>query len=269
MVYIDTIKIKHIDNLSDLEKITLVDFSYSRIDTYKMCPAKYFYSYISKEPRQFAPAAVLGNIIHDVFENTLENDKQLDLDEMKSAYASTIPLWDPSNQITQDLLDAGSVILDEFYDENYDKEFHIYEKELPFDFIIGSYRVRGFIDRVDIHNDVVSIIDYKTGKWEVSAKEVPNNLQLGIYALAMSELFPDKEIYAELYYLRSGRRKGHLFSKDDLKRVKADLIDSMNGIINDTNYLPTSNTRVCSFCDHAKSGACATGAFRNRKNSYR
>lgn len=77
-----TIKIKQYDNLSDFEKLSLVDFSYSRIDTYNQCAAKYFYSYIQKEPRQFNAAATLGNIVHSVLENTLDNNKELNLQEL-------------------------------------------------------------------------------------------------------------------------------------------------------------------------------------------
>jgi hypothetical protein len=54
-----TILIKSLDEVSDFERLALSDFSYSRIDTYKSCPSKYFYTYIQKEPRGFAPAAVL------------------------------------------------------------------------------------------------------------------------------------------------------------------------------------------------------------------
>lgn len=54
-----SIRIKSISELSDLERLSLTDFSYSRIDTYKSCPSKYFYSYIQKEPRQKNDAALL------------------------------------------------------------------------------------------------------------------------------------------------------------------------------------------------------------------
>jgi hypothetical protein len=53
------ISIKSAKNISDFEKLYLTDLSYSRMDTYKMCPSKYFFSYIKKEPRQFNDAAVL------------------------------------------------------------------------------------------------------------------------------------------------------------------------------------------------------------------
>lgn len=136
---------------------------------------------------------------------------------------------------------------------------------MNFNFIIGSYKIIGFIDRVDIVGDRVNIIDYKTGKWEVAQKDVHNNLQLGIYALAMENIFPEKEIYAELYYLRSGKKKGHLFTKSDLSKIKVKLLEVINKIIEDKNFTPTNNVRTCSYCDHAASGACGTGVFRNRK----
>lgn len=53
------IKIKSISEIDHLQKLSLSEFSYSRIDTYKQCPSKYFYTYIKKEPKVFGEAAVL------------------------------------------------------------------------------------------------------------------------------------------------------------------------------------------------------------------
>jgi len=78
-------------------------------------------------------------------------------------------------------------------------------------------------------------------------------------------MYPDKEIYAELYYLRSGHRKGHIFTNDDLENVKLNIITIGNKIINDLNFLQTSNERACRMCDHAVSKTCATGASRLKK----
>jgi len=54
-----SIAVKNIDQIDALQRLSLTDFSYSRIDTYKQCPSKYFYTYIQKEPRAFGEAAVL------------------------------------------------------------------------------------------------------------------------------------------------------------------------------------------------------------------
>ncbi len=105
----------------------------------------------------------------------------------------------------------------------------------------------------------------RLGKWEVTQKDVPTNLQLGIYALAVSLAFPGKDIRAELYYLRSGRRKAHTFTKEDIEQVKINLLEKINQVVEDNSFLPTSNERNCTFCDHAKSKACPTGVARLKR----
>lgn len=90
-------------------------------------------------------------------------------------------------------------------------------------------------------------------------------MQLGIYALALSNIFPDKTIRAELYYLRSGKRKSHTFSQEDIENVKIRLLDSINKIIEDTSFPPIANERICGFCEHAKSKACPTGYARLKR----
>lgn len=65
--------------------------------------------------------------------------------------------------------------------------------------------------------------------------------------------------------LDPGRRKGHLFTKEDIENVKINLLNTIQTVVNNTSFLPTKNERVCTFCDFAKSGACNTGVFRARK----
>lgn len=209
-----------------------------------------------------------GNIVHAVLEKVVDKEKPLDHEEMVKEFDLNQNKLDPENKISQDLISVGKNIINEFYDQNIDSTFDVFDKEHAFNFIIGNYSMIGYIDRIDVVGDRVNIIDYKTGKWEVSQKGIAENLQLGIYALAVHNLMPDKEIYAELHYLRSGRRKGHLFTVEDLENVKIRLLSLIQKIIDDNSFAATSNVRACSYCDYAKTEQCGVGVFRNKKNSW-
>lgn len=159
------IDIKTISDLDPLQILSLNDFSYSRLDTYKMCPSKYFYTYIQKEPRTFNDAAVLGNIVHSVLEECLDNDKPIVLEELHKEYDKQKTSYDPTGIIPENLIEVGSEILAEFYDKHSEEDFRIYDKEFGFSFVIGNYLINGYIDRIDYYDDeTINIIDYKTRK---------------------------------------------------------------------------------------------------------
>lgn len=146
---------------------------------------------------------LFGSIVHLVLEENIDKDKKLDIGQLSKSYQESRPRFDPENKISEELIEIGQQILNEYFDRHSDEEVRTAHKEKGFNFIIGSFNISGFIDRIDEYNDQVRIIDYKTGKWEVAMKSIKDNLQLGIYALAASLIYPDKDIYAELYYLRS------------------------------------------------------------------
>jgi len=185
-----TLKIKSIEELDHFQKFTLSEFSYSRIDTYEMCPSKYFFSYIKKEPRRFNAPAVLGNIVHSVLEDCISKDSDLDIGQMKKLYKDNLLSYDPAGKIPKELVDVGDEIVEEFFDLNKNKKFNVYGKEVGFNFVIGNYSIIGYIDRVDVINNDVYIVDYKTGKREVALKDIPSNLQLRNIRIGSQKSFP-------------------------------------------------------------------------------
>lgn len=255
--------IRAYEDLSSIEKLSLVDMSYSRVNTYSMCPAKYFYSYIVKEPQVFSAPAVLGNIVHDVLEDHV--GAELSYKEMAVTFEQYRNVYDPQGQINPDLLDAAYAMLAEYVDRHDGEEVNVLAKEKEFSIVIGPALVRGFIDRIDqIDDTCIHILDYKTGKFEET--KVKDNLQLGIYVLACSFLYPEVNTFkADLYYLRSGKRKGHTFTRNDLPNLENRITSAIYDIINDTQFNTTTNMRICGFCEHATSGTCRFGVIQKSK----
>ena len=99
-----TIQVTDRNSLDEFNKLALMDLSYSRIDTYKMCPSKYFFSYIKKEPRSFNDAAVLGNIVHAVLEDEASSDKKIEHQNLIESYKIKSKMFDPSSNIKNDLM---------------------------------------------------------------------------------------------------------------------------------------------------------------------
>lgn len=263
----DTLTLRTLDDLDELEKLALIRMSYSRLNTFDMCQAMYFYQYISKEEDEFGEAAVTGNVIHSVLEDHVGTP--LDFDEMLVSFDKHRGSYDPTGKIGPELIDAGREMIGEFVDRHEGETFNIVGKELPFELIIGSGFIRGFIDLVTRDaNGALKISDYKSGKWEVAKKDVPDNLQLGIYALAVSQKFPGEDVYAELYYLRSGHRRGHLFKAEDMVKTYERVLEKINLIISRPNFTPVSEGKgypPCGFCSFAKPDICKIGFVRKEK----
>lgn len=255
------------DELSDLEKLSLLPISYSRLSTFEMCEAKYFYKNIQKLDDETGAPALLGNVVHSTLENMLSSDRPVaigDSGEYNAEFDSQVKVYDPNlDYLDEDYLRNGKAMLGEFIERNDGITFPIESKERYFELVIGRGLFRGYIDRIDITNNRAHITDYKTGKREVALSDIPKDLQLGLYALAVDTLYPGiQEVYAELYYLRSGRQKGHLFSKKDLAEVEKELIALVDKIIETDNFNPTKNFWPCKFCSYSTSGDCAVGAMR-------
>lgn len=250
--------IRSLDDLSDLEKLAIVDMSYSRLDTFDMCNAKYFYTYVTKQPRQFGAAATMGNIIHAVLEKA--DHDTLEIEALNESFVEESIELDPDDKIPQDLYDAGVTMLAEYSSRHQGQPVDIMHREMAFEGVIGSAFFRGYIDRVDRVGDGVHVIDYKSGKHQQTQKWVHQNLQLGLYALFVRHLYPDLwPIRGDLYYLRSGKMIGHTYTEEDLEWVAEAVQAKVTEIIETNSFGYTPNTRICGFCDFRATGVCPGG----------
>lgn len=252
------------DEISPLEKLSLQPLSYSRLNAFDWCEAQYFYNYIMKYPQEFSPKALLGNVIHKALELSIRDGEKINKTELYDNYRAAREEYDPNNEVILDeLFEEGFPMLEDFLARHGESKAKITEAELQFEFVFHGALFRGFIDYVLVTEKEVILRDYKSGSFEVANKNVPSDLQLGIYALYMKYLYPDKTISAGLHYLRSNRIKKHTYSDEDFKNVEERLIKAIDGLRNRRNFLPVPKHLAwkCRMCSYRKDGVCKAGEF--------
>ena len=138
----------------------------------------------------------------------------------------------------------------------------------------GQYLVKGIIDRIDLHDGFLRILDYKTGKEELKTPKDPNlifsdkrfklNLQLLLYAMLTREQLPEhaSRLKAGIFRLREFENSIHWLVNDgvvseqaidDFRSGLAKLIDEiMNPEI---PFRMTEKLENCRYCSYA--GLCS------------
>lgn len=109
------------------------------------------------------------------------------------------------------------------------------------------------------------LVTHNSGKWEATQKSIPTDRQLQIYSLIARHRWPDKKIYAELYYLKSGKHKGHWFTNEELDIAQVELAKEVDELIGRRHFHATKDVWECRMCSYAKDGTCSVGEMRLRK----
>jgi RecB family exonuclease len=125
------------------------------------------------------------------------------------------------------------------------------EKMLKFD--MGPFLLSGRIDRIDEHvaDGALEIIDYKSGRFEVTEEQVRNALAMSIYQLLAKRLYPDRRVFATIVALRSGTSASVELSdaeldvwEDEIRDIGRQIIEKDWDAVRPI-YLPD----VCATCD--------------------
>ncbi|MEK6908781.1 MAG: ATP-dependent DNA helicase [Nanoarchaeota archaeon] len=160
-----------------------VSFSPSSLQIFDECEKRYEMKYIYNMPDptpQSWEAITLGTFIHKVLDKAVKN-KCKSLKEIEDI-AKIIQI----SEYKELNINESMLMIKVFFERNkkmYD-ENSMTEKSLRIK--IEGLTFTGFADRIDIsENGEVTIVDYKTGKYDIKPRY--RNWQLGIYAMASKE----------------------------------------------------------------------------------
>ncbi|MCU1479957.1 MAG: uvrD1 [Subtercola sp.] len=181
-----------LDDLVDLEDPqNYVDVSPSKLETFEKSPLAWFVDKVSGGT--FGVPAGIGTLLHSVME---EVSKRTDPD------LSVVALWNELDERWNELhfespwlgererrrTEKKVLGLSEYLQQFERNDATLLGGEQSFALDIGRARLRGTVDRVELHaNGHVSVVDLKTGNSAPAAAAVRDHAQLGSYQLALAE----------------------------------------------------------------------------------
>jgi DNA helicase II / ATP-dependent DNA helicase PcrA len=169
-------------------------FSYSALEAYEKCPKQYELKEIlgmpSRENKDSKGAKDLGSFVHGVLERAVKEK----VAEKQALYeiAETLhkkPSWMYIN------LESTLPIFEVFWLRNKDKISNNLMVERSFTVPIDGSIFKGKIDRVDLldaSTKEVEIIDYKTGKYDISPEK--RSKQLLLYAKGFEHMYEEYKV---------------------------------------------------------------------------
>lgn len=172
-------------------------FSPSAITTYIECPLNFYYNYVigtkeSDEVEEEIEMSSFGTFVHNALEELYspfigKNITEHDLKKMLQKSDNEVVKAFTAEKFTENELKRGKNLLTLNVAQNYVKTFinneiellkngetNLYiealEKELAAEVLVNnsSFKIKGKADRIDVLNDTLRIIDYKTGVAEAN-----------------------------------------------------------------------------------------------------
>jgi len=230
--------------------------SASSIKTYLQCVLKYYYNYEDKKPRSGkSDPLAFGTAMHEALELLHIRIKETGKAPTPELYAEVIDTFMKSA--------TGGGLQDmDTYQEGRDMLMSRLDKVDPEENVIGTelrFKLRtpkgtpftGSIDKlVELDSETVVIIDYKTSRMALTQPEADSDIQLSMYDLAISIMFPQyKTIVCVFEYLRLSDVVTH--RTEEQRATFIDFIDTVYNQIRDyekENVKPSLNT-FCPWCE--------------------
>jgi len=166
---------------------------------------------------------------------------------------------------------ANAEALDYFQKTEFEAEFLLDAELKPYarkhekDY---GYFIRGFVDRLDVLDDRINIIDYKSkkigsksGKHTKTQKKIDNleDVQLALYMLYARQRYPDKSLYAALLSFKGeskaaffGELTDEAFDEGYESRLKEIVFDTKAQIESGNFGFDNSDEEVCGWCDYKR-----------------
>lgn len=234
--------------------------SYSALDAFGNCPAKYKFQYVDKIKTPKPPVAIFGTLMHDCLKFFHEPDALPPSEEELIRYFTN--KWDSSIYTDQREeafnFSEAITILKRYFLQHVSQETRVVSLEMPFEATIDADGqkcvITGRIDRIDkLPAGGFEVIDYKTARKMPAQDTVDSNLQLAIYYLGLIGRWPNiqeqkRPVRLSLYYLRHGEKLSTVKDAANIDESKRQIL-SLVKKIQQSDFAPKSSP-LCAWCPY-------------------
>jgi CRISPR/Cas system-associated exonuclease Cas4 (RecB family) len=245
--------------------------SYSQLSSYKSCPEKFKIIYLDGVRKQHESIeSFVGKRVHATLEWLYDDENlkktYITFDSLCEAYDD---FWrkewhkdififnlmkNKKPKKTDFYYSMGKRCLSNYY-EKYGPDFNqpVIGTEIELSFSVGNHAFRGVIDRLDqLEPGKWMVHDYKTSKKQKTKRQGINDIQLGLYHIAIEQNYDNvEEISLRWHFLRHGSEVTIVYDKEKLDKIKIKVIKIINDISSslddDNNFLP-KETILCNWC---------------------
>ncbi|MGH2636527.1 MAG: RecB family exonuclease, partial [Actinomycetota bacterium] len=226
--------------------------SYSSINTYETCPAKFKFQYEDRVPQPPSPALAFGDSLHRALH--LFHDRPVpvppgldELHEMLEISWNSLGFAGESEE--RMYRDHGRQVLAQYHQENAPCYRIPAALEFRFTIQVEGVELSGVIDRMDrIPGGGYEIIDYKTNRRLPPQARIDRDLQLSVYHLAAKEVWGIEPERLTLYYLLPGQRMTTARTSADVDELRR-RISTVAERIAAAKFEPRQNP-LCDWCEY-------------------
>ena len=231
-------------------------FSFSEIKAFQACPLQYKYQYYLKLPTPGSAHFSFGQTMHifelflkdfqsrqnqnqgDLFNKNAKLDKIGGFKFLEQLYQKNwIDEWYKNKKQKEEYRKKGHELLKTFYEHlslNAPSPKYL---EKSFFLPLGDYKFTGKIDRADVTDGSLTIIDYKTSE-KIPTKNDKDNLdQLRVYQWAAEEFLGERVTDLCYWYLSDNKfLREQTASKEEILELKSRLLESIERIVEAVKY---------------------------------
>ena len=226
--------------------------SYSSIDAYETCPARFKFQYEDRVPGRPSAALSFGDSLHQALFH-FHNRPVPVAPSLEELHEILDGVWvrdgytDPSQERVYK--DHAKQVLAAYHRENAPQYRIPAALEFKFSIEVEGVQVTGTIDRLDrIPGGGYELIDYKTNRRLPPMSRVEQDLQLSIYYMAAREVWGIEPERLTLYFLLPGQRMTTTRTAadaDELRRRIAVVAERVAA----GKFEPRENP-LCGWCDY-------------------